>query len=773
MAPKLGKNILFAATAISVAVYLIWRAFYTLPFEYGMASLVVSFLLLASEIVAGFEAVQQYLNMAHFKEPELPVIPTSWYPDVDVFITTHNEETDVVYKTANACTHMDYPDKSKVHIYICDDLNRPAMRELADSLGVGYCGLSGNTQAKAGNLNNALGLTTSPLVASFDADMIPQHDFLMLMIPYFFLPRVKKDGDGNWRERPESEIGPNHAIVFIQSPQSFYNADLFQYNLYAERRVPNEQDYFFREINVGRNRSNSSLFVGSNAVIARQALVDVGGFAINTITEDFETGLRIQAEGYTTYALATPLAHGLAPHSIPGLIAQRDRWGRWCIQSLRNTGLLFKKGLTWAAKISYLSCLIYWWTFLRRFIYIVTPILSVFFNLHVVDCTLAQILVFWLPYYFLSNQTLRILSGSTRNQHWNNLIDTTLFPYQILPIIGETLGIRRRIFAVTKKERDDDEEANSWYFAAPHIFLFVASLAAIAIAILYIIENATLYNIIIIFWLIVNSKNLFFGACFMLGRKNFRKADRFFVRLPVNVVCNGRSYEGVTTDISETGLAVLLQFPVFIPNDEVFTVQITTDRYQSRMHCEVVHVDPPDKEGHGWRYCLHIAEMDEENRRSYYQIVFDRAHTLPDRIAGRSTLYDDFSLNIDKRLNTALQSAIRKLPRIPVGVRVESTEGGEVYIQDFNYKFMWLQGAERSGDAAFGLEVAPDVVIEVEKVSGTAGIRKAKGLYRVLNLDRLLDNPRYEEVIVRWVENHRAATAAAIQTRRISRRSQG
>ncbi|MBQ5901963.1 MAG: hypothetical protein IIW83_01775, partial [Clostridia bacterium] len=72
----------------------------------------------------------------------MPVIPEDWYPEVDVFIATHNEEEDILFKTANACTYMRYPDKSKVHIYLCDDGNRENVKALADRLGVGYIGMA-------------------------------------------------------------------------------------------------------------------------------------------------------------------------------------------------------------------------------------------------------------------------------------------------------------------------------------------------------------------------------------------------------------------------------------------------------------------------------------------------------------------------------------------------------------------------------------------------------------------------------------------------------
>lgn len=110
-------------------------------------------------------------------EIPFPEVPLDKFPDVDVLIATHNESPGLLYKTVNACTFLEYPDPAKVHIYICDDGNRKEIRMLAEHLGVGYLGLSDNIHAKSGNYNNALSHTTSPLIATFDADMIPRRNF--------------------------------------------------------------------------------------------------------------------------------------------------------------------------------------------------------------------------------------------------------------------------------------------------------------------------------------------------------------------------------------------------------------------------------------------------------------------------------------------------------------------------------------------------------------------------------------------------------------------
>ena len=303
------KRILCFLAMIFSIIYLVWRAFFTLPFEYGIISIIAGIGLLLAEMIGIISGTEQLTMVDKKSMPECPVIPLEKYPDVDILIATHNEPRELLYKTINGCQNIDYPDKSKVHIYVCDDGNRLEIKELTEKMGVGYLGLADNKLAKAGNLNNALSKTTSPLVATFDADMIPLHTFLLDTVPFFFLPETNEDD--------KMKVG------FIQTPQSFYNADLFQYNLYSEDRVPNEQNFFFREINIVRNRTNTPIYAGSNTLISREALEAVGGIATGLITEDFATGIRIQKKDYKCFAIDKVEANGLAPNDFKSLVKQR------------------------------------------------------------------------------------------------------------------------------------------------------------------------------------------------------------------------------------------------------------------------------------------------------------------------------------------------------------------------------------------------------------------------------------------------------------------
>ena len=272
-----NKRIWFILSMISTILYLVWRIFFTIPFAYGIVSIVAGITLLIVEILGMVEAFIHYANMYSVEGYPLPEVEKELFPEVDVFIATYSEDCELLYKTINGCKHMEYPDKSKVHIYLCDDNRRTKMRELAAKMGVNYLDRPDNKGAKAGNLNNALAHSTSPYVVTFDADMIPKSDFLMKTIPYFVDCEIK-----NKDRKVEDQI----QLGFLQTPQCFYNPDLFQFNLFSERRIPNEQDYFYKDIQVARTKSNSVIYGGSNTVLARAALEAIGGFYTEAITEE-------------------------------------------------------------------------------------------------------------------------------------------------------------------------------------------------------------------------------------------------------------------------------------------------------------------------------------------------------------------------------------------------------------------------------------------------------------------------------------------------------
>lgn len=730
------KKLWFWLMTVTSVIYILWRLFFTLPLHAGIVSLVAGIALFVAEFISMLEAVIHYICMSKDKAPEFPVISESDYPHVDVLIATHSEEPELLFKTINGCKHMEYPDPAKVHIYLCDDNDRPEMAKLAQKMGVGYFGLSGNKLAKAGNLNNALSKTDSPLVVTFDSDMIPRSSFLMKTVPYFFLPEMILE-DGVWRKRTEKELDPDYKIGFVQTPQSFYNPDLFQFNFFAESNIPNEQDYFFKEVNVGRNSSNSAIYAGSNTLISRRALEEVGGIRTKTITEDFATGIDIQAKGYTCFAIDEVLASGLAPDDFPNLLKQRQRWGRGCVQTIRSSRFLFGK-LPFLSKLSYLSCLLYWWTFLRRIVYILSPILFTVFGVLVVRTSLWGILLIWLPSYLIYNHSLRLLSGKIRDQKWSNIVDTILCPYMILPILAETFGIRMRTFVVTSKEKTGTRSAKIIY-AIPHIILLAASIVGIYFSIVRMMLYKSILGLVVLFWLCMNTYFLTMAVFFLLGRINYRSSQRFRAEIPVTFSVGTRRVHGTTCDISENGLSFVTDFPEFLHG--IVDFELRDGKWAARVSGEVVQVG---QFGNQWKYGVKLAELPFEEKQNYAQIVFDRLPTLATEI--KTSAAKDLMVFFKRKTASSVLSQ-RKLPRIPLDASLKTDSGETVHVSNYNYQYMLLTGTVPG--PAFDVYMG-NTVLHLKKTPSSVGGKDT--LFEIENWENISDSLELHEALLELIQ---------------------
>ena len=741
------NNFVLIISSILMLVYFGWRLIFTFPVKHGIISMVCGVILFACEFVSAVEAFIHLLSTTNPVIPEKPDIPKEWYPDVDVFIATHNESTDVLYKTVNGCKHMKYPDKSKVHIWICDDGYRMEVKELAEKMGVGWQGLKNNKLAKAGNLNNALSHTSAPLIVTFDADMIPTRNFLIETVPYFFLPKMKKTEDGKWVERTKDEIDPEYKIGFIQTPQNFYNPDLFQYNLYAEDKVPNEQDYFFREIHVSRNKSNSPIYAGSNTVISRQALEEVGGIATGTITEDFETGIHIQGRGYSCYAIDTVVAHGLAPDSVDSLIKQRERWGRGCVYSLRKMHIWTNNEMSLASKISYYSCQIYWWTFLRRFVFILCPIIFSIFSIPVMECKPWELLLFWLPSYVLFSYVQKISSGDIRTNRWSNIIDTIMFPYLVIPIFMEAIGFEQHKFVVTRKDRIIEENSDT-KLAIPHAILLMFSLCSLVASVHDLIAYNAIGSIIIIYWLMMNSFSLGMSIFFMIGRRNMRMAERYYVELPVKIIFNDKIYYGETINISETGLAVKMQDAVLLPKSKV-RIHVKSHHYNAHFNAREVYVADyvdGDSAEKGYQYSFVITDLDENNKSEYYQLIYDREPSLPSYTSKHDSVFANISDNFSGRID-GIHSQKRLLYRIEVEREFRESNGLNAFVYDYNYRYTVLNWDETISYDDREIYIAAGLKLECRFVKSLDG---GRALYKIKNSDDLIFDERFESILRQW-----------------------
>ncbi len=217
---------------------------------------------------------------------------------VDVYVCTYDEPLEVVAATLAGCRALAYPHTT----YLLDDGRRAEMEELAQVAGASYLTRPDNSHAKAGNINAALPRTDGELVLMLDADHVPMPDALDAIVGYF----------------------DDERVALVQSPHDFFNHDSVQHYVVGRH----EQSLFYRVVCPGKDRHGAAYWCGSAALLRREALIEIGGVATETIAEDFHTTIRLQRHGWTSRYHDEVLVQGLAPHDLDGYLLQRDRWAR-------------------------------------------------------------------------------------------------------------------------------------------------------------------------------------------------------------------------------------------------------------------------------------------------------------------------------------------------------------------------------------------------------------------------------------------------------------
>ena len=339
---QLKYQIAIILTLCIYLYYLIYRLCYTI----NPHSLLLSISFYYAEVhgfIALFLFFFQIWNPTSRKAPPPP-------PGllVDVYIPTYNEDITILRKTVLGCMNMRYPHKT----YILDDGNRPELAKASVKWGCEYIARCERSNAKAGNLNHALQLTQGEFIAIFDADFVPQSDFLEKTLGYF--------GD--------------QKVAFIQTPHNYYNVDSFQFRIKKEKEKSwNEQDIFYRLMMPCRDYWNSTFFAGTAAVFWKKALDDIGGFATGTITEDLHTTMLLYKRGWKGIYHNEILSNGLAAKDLKNYHIQKLRWAEGNISLLFNNNPLFTRGLSFSQRICFFAIIFGWLIGFPKLIYFITP----------------------------------------------------------------------------------------------------------------------------------------------------------------------------------------------------------------------------------------------------------------------------------------------------------------------------------------------------------------------------------------------------------------
>jgi cellulose synthase (UDP-forming) len=469
----------------------------------------------------------------------LPENPADW-PDIDVFIPTYNEPLDVVRYTALGALNMDWP-ADKLHIYLLDDGRRREFEQFAFEAGIGYRTRPENRYAKAGNINAALKTTSSPLIAVFDCDHVPTRSFLQMTAGWFV--RDPK-------------------LAVLQTPHHFYSPDPFERNLKQFRLIPNEVELFYGVVQDGNDFWNASFFCGSCAILRREALGQIGGIAVETVTEDAHTSLRLQMAGWNTAYINIPQAAGLATERLSAHIGQRIRWARGMIQVLRLENPLFARGLKFPQRLCYFNAVGHFLYAVPRLIFLTAPLIYLLFGHTNIPGYWAAILAYALPHLALSNVTNSRIQGEHRHSFWNEIYETVLSPFILLPTMMALISPRRGRFNVTTKGGVVQQTFFDSRIALPFVVILFFNFAGLLMAVPRFFvwdtgrRGAVLMNVI---WCCFNIVIL--GVCTAVARelRQRRISVRINLVTPLAIkLPGGRSIEAETTDMSNGGAGICL-----------------------------------------------------------------------------------------------------------------------------------------------------------------------------------------------------------------------
>lgn len=439
--PKAG----IVLNVVMAAVY-----FAAILFLFPKGNTVMFWVLIAGEI---FHMWQLFTYLYTIWDTEyMPAFDGSYRPAVDIFVTVCGEPVDIVERTVAAIQNMDYPE---FHVYILNDgyvarkNNWEEIEALSRRMGVHCFTRQVAGGAKAGNINNAIRLTESPLMVVFDADHVPHRDFLEKTVGYFADPKMG----------------------FVQSPQFYKNHTKNAVTAGAWE----QQALFFGAICKGKNRMNAATMCGTNMVIRREALAQVGNICEESIAEDFVTGMFIHQKGWKSCYVPEVLAEGLAPEDFLSYSKQQFRWARGSLDVLFRYNFLFKRGLTFSQRIQYLSSVSYFLSGLVVLMNALIPIIFFYTGLVPLQISTMTLAAIFLPYIFV---TIFVLQASTNFSYSFKSLAFSMagFNIHISAIFSALFGTKSG-FSVTSKKQI---QGNFLNLVIPHIlYVFIAAVGLV------------------------------------------------------------------------------------------------------------------------------------------------------------------------------------------------------------------------------------------------------------------------------------------------------
>ena len=239
------------------------------------------------------------------------------HPQITVQIPLYNEKF-VVARIIDAVAKFEYP-KHKLQIQIIDDSTDESVGIVAER--VAYyksCGFDiehvrrDNRQGyKAGALADAMETVKGEFIAIFDADFIPNPDFLIKTVPVF----------------------QNDEVALVQSRWTYLNTKA---NPLTKLQSIMLDAHFGVEQVTRYGKGLFFNFNGTAGIWRKAAIVDAGGWKSDTLTEDTDLSYRAQMRGWKFVYRPDICSPSEIPEDMKSFKVQQHRWAKGTIEVMKK-----------------------------------------------------------------------------------------------------------------------------------------------------------------------------------------------------------------------------------------------------------------------------------------------------------------------------------------------------------------------------------------------------------------------------------------------------
>ncbi|MDF2942019.1 MAG: glycosyl transferase family 2 [Herbinix sp.] len=238
-------------------------------------------------------------------------IPLEEYPMVSIMVPSHNESI-VIQRTVAALLKFDYP-KDKYEIIIINDNSSDDSAEVLEQIQkknqdrkiivMNTDKVSGG-KGKSNALNIGFSVARGSVIAIYDADNTPEPQALSLLVENLMSDPKLGAVIGKFRTRNR-----NASIL-----SRFVNIETLAY------QCMNQAGRFFY--------FKLCTIPGTNFVIRRSIIEEMGGWDPKALAEDTEISFQIYRMGYYIKMIPQAVTWEQEPHLLPVWFKQRTRWAK-------------------------------------------------------------------------------------------------------------------------------------------------------------------------------------------------------------------------------------------------------------------------------------------------------------------------------------------------------------------------------------------------------------------------------------------------------------